>query len=817
MVRIKKTTSKLDINNNGNLFMYLIGMFMLIIPFYRGLFFRPNYILAIIFLSLIFAIFAFTKIRDKAYRVLDTYIDIAIFLIPIAYLISFFFAANAKDAFDMFLIYCSYFFLYKISSDLSVGSENFKNALINIIISSTFLLAFTSMLHLAGIISIKGAFIGNRLYGLYQYANTTASVLGVGIILSLNKLINEENIKVRAVYQMVLTTLIPTFIFTLSRGGYLVLAAVLFINFILVTARAKVKLLIGMVVSFLSSSVLIYSYYTIAEDKLKGIWFHYLIGIILSAILVYIVYAIGSRVKRTFTDKSINITLILMTVIFMGAATFLLTAKGPRVYRIDHQLDEERSWKYELINLVDLEQSSKYIIEFDTKASIESEWSYGILIRSYNAQNDYTDIINHFEPVGNELTHKTFHFDTLENTKRIEIFLYNYETNSFTEYRNVVIKDSSDKLIKKMEQLKYIPRDIAARLLDINLTTENASLRIHFAKDGLKIIKDYPLAGAGGGAWRNLYRQYQSLPYNTSEVHNFYVQYGTEVGMIGIAALAGFLTLLMISMINSIRNNSQYLCVYLAVLLLFLHSSIDFNLSIPAVAYLLWTLIGIINSDKHISSVNRFSHKHLNTSAIALSLIVLISASSVYTGIKLGVQGANSINDSAKVDKTIALYERAILLDRFNGAYRIDLIQIMGNELRMTQESRYYDSMIEHISLLRKYEPYNHLYTRRICNALLSLGKFEDASKLADAIVADEPLLEQSYKIKINVNYEIANYHLKNSKMKEAVPYLERVLEAKEKLDEINISLEAHIKLEDVYLKKFENVDRALEMIKSNM
>jgi O-antigen ligase len=117
--------------------------------------------------------------------------------------------------------------------------------------------------------------------------------------------------------------------------------------------------------------------------------------------------------------------------------------------------------------------------------------------------------------------------------------------------------------------------------------------------DGIKIIKDYPVIGAGGGAWKNLYRQYQSMPYNTTEVHNFYVQYGTEVGLIGLLILIGLLLLLIYSMIESMRCNKEYTYIYLAILLILVHSMMDFNLSLAAVGYMLWMLIGIIYSFKN--------------------------------------------------------------------------------------------------------------------------------------------------------------------------------------------------------------------------
>jgi len=474
---------------------------------------------------------------------------------------------------------------------------------------------------------------------------------------------------------------------------------------------------------------------------------------------------------------------------------------------------EKSSWEAKSITLYDLEPNSKYTIEFDVVLSVGGPNSYGILVWSYNEANEFKEILRHFEPTETEFLHKSFEIATLEETKMIRILLYNYETGSYTVYKNVVIKDSNDIVVKKMEQLKYVPSMIADRLTDISLETQNVSSRIYFTKDGLKIIKDYPIAGAGGGAWKNLYRQYQSIPYNTTEVHNFYVQYGTEVGIIGLAVLVVLLLLLILSTVKSIKAGSHYLYVYLAAMLLLLHSTIDFNLSLAAVGYILWMMIGIINSDKNTPSIDKLPQKYIGVLVLILSLIVFFAASSIYYGMKLGAQGAAISQENKDMNKAMELYKKASTFDRFNSAYRIDLAQIMSRQKREAKDKKYYDSIIEQLSLIRKYEPYNHQYTPIICSVYLSTGKFEEASILADVKLQNEPMLEQSYALKIDVNYEIAHYYVKDERIQEAVPYLEKILEANDQFEEINRSLKTPLKLTEDYPKKMEAAQRTLEMI----
>ena len=719
----KKYAVKMSKNKNiYTIFVVLLSAFMLIIPFYKGLFFRTEYLPAIAFISIIFAIFMAIKLNENSYKIVSTYMDMSVLLIPVAYLLSFFFAVNAKDALDMLLVYCSFFMLYKLVTELSITDEKYKNVFINVIIASAFILSFTAMLNVAGIINLKGVIVEKRLFGLYQYANTSASVLGVGIILSLNKLINHKDVKKIVIYQMVLTALISSFIFTLSRGGYLALVGVLLLNFLLLKAKAKLKMMLSLFISFLSSSMLIFKFYSLAEDRLSNVWIHYLISIIVSAVIVFLICSLKYRIKLQVSDKSINIVIISMAFIFIVIAVLLFSVKELTEYRIEHRESEEKSWMYKTVRLDGLKPSTVYSFEFDVMASLESPYSYGILIRSYNSVNEHTDILEHFESTGADFTRKSFQFVTLSDTERIDMQLYNYESNSYTIYKNMAVRDSNNIVIKKIENLKYIPSPIANRLTDINLKTQNASLRIYFIKDGLKIIRDYPVAGAGGGAWKNLYRHYQSIPYDTTEVHNFYVQYGTEVGIIGLVILAGLIILLVMSMIKAIKSSSEYLYVYIAAILLFLHSMIDFNLSLVAVGYMLWMLIGIISSDKNTPLIEKHPHRYTVVAALVFALTVCFSSSAMRYGMNFGVQAAVTSQAKMDVNKSIDLFKKAAALDRYNVMYRIDLAQILNKRLRETKDRKYYDGVMEQITLIRKYEPYNHQYTSTICNIYLSLG-----------------------------------------------------------------------------------------------
>lgn len=809
------------------IFAILISAFMIITPFYRGLFFRVNYVPAIIILSAIFLAYILYNLKNKT-PMLNTYMDLAVLSIPIVYAISLIFAANTKDAFDTLLIYTSYFIIYKITHSLIRSNIKNKDIFVNVIIASTFLLSLTGMLHISGTLKLQGVYESKRLFGLYQYPNTTASVLGVGIILALNSLINTNNKNFKALYQGILTALISSFIFTLSRGGYLVLAGVLLLNFLLIDARSKLQFILSVFISFASSSILIYKFYTLAEEELKTVGNHYFISMIISAALIYFIFFVIDKIKISLSDRNINIALISLLAVFIIASAFLFTIKEPLEYIVEHKAEEEKSWKNKSITIDEVEPNTDYTVEFNVKSTLESPHSYGIIIRGYNKENEHTEILKLFEPAGPEFTHKSFDFTTLEDTEKIIFLLYNYETDSYTVYKDVILKGSGGNVARKMDKLKYVPDAIENRLKDIKTESSSVYLRIYFAKDGLKILKDYPIAGAGGGAWKNLYRQYQSIPYNTTETHNFYVQYATEVGVLGLIALGGVIILLLIGMFKSIIDKSNYLPIYLAAVLLLAHSALDFNLSLAAVGYLLWMLIGILNSHEGIKAIDKPILRYSKYALLVLSMLALFSSASIYYGLKLGAQAVNHAKEK-DIDKAITLFEKAAKFDRYNTAYRYDLSQIMNNELRKSKDKKYYDGFMKQLSMIKKYEPYNYDNATTICSMLLAIGKLEEASALADEWVLNSPMVVPPYNMKIDANYQIARYHLEKEEIEQAHPYLEKVMEAEKQMEATNDKIKEAkenskilgsiklLKLTDDYPKKLEASQRTLDLIKEDL
>ncbi len=104
---------------------------------------------------------------------------------------------------------------------------------------------------------------------------------------------------------------------------------------------------------------------------------------------------------------------------------------------------------------------------------------------------------------------------------------------------------------------------------------ETASSRMLFYRDGWNLFRDSPWLGWGGDGWGSLFGLYQSLPYVGSEVHNGYLDVLLDVGMLGLACLAGLLAYGLWSMWKN--NHSRVAIAPAAVLLI--HAAVDFDMS----------------------------------------------------------------------------------------------------------------------------------------------------------------------------------------------------------------------------------------------
>lgn len=142
-----------------------------------------------------------------------------------------------------------------------------------------------------------------------------------------------------------------------------------------------------------------------------------------------------------------------------------------------------------------------------------------------------------------------------------------------------------------------LPDSISTRLENINFQQHSVLERITFYKDAAKLFADYPIIGAGGGAWTALYEKYQNNPYVSAQAHNFFMQYLVEVGLIGFLVFMAFILYVFYQYVRSyIRRNEEereshfvYFILSMSILVL---SLLDFNMSYVFIGMLVFLGLG---------------------------------------------------------------------------------------------------------------------------------------------------------------------------------------------------------------------------------
>jgi O-antigen ligase len=132
-------------------------------------------------------------------------------------------------------------------------------------------------------------------------------------------------------------------------------------------------------------------------------------------------------------------------------------------------------------------------------------------------------------------------------------------------------------------------------------TAQDVEERVEPGRDALGILEDYPLFGSGGGTFYVAYPAYRRPEINGhfDHAHNDYVQFLAETGLIGAGLMALFvLAALACAVLAQARRRDPLargvaFGVTMAVIAIGIHSTVDFNLQIPANAFIFVILLAL--------------------------------------------------------------------------------------------------------------------------------------------------------------------------------------------------------------------------------
>lgn len=302
-----------------------------------------------------------------------------------------------------------------------------------------------------------------------------------------------------------------------------------------------------------------------------------------------------------------------------------------------------------------------------------------------------------------------------------------------------------------------LPANMETRLENINFNQHSVLERFTFYKDALKVVPDYPIIGAGGGGWASLYEQYQNNPYTSRQVHNFFLQYLIEVGILGFIVFMGFILYIFYKYIRSYMKREKddfdngffYLIIALSILV---HSLLDFNLSYAFMGILVFLglagMTAVMDSKPLSLKWNTTGLRLGYLSALAVGTLFLLVLSISYIGSSnaaMKAKGLLQVSQSYEEIKTPLV--KALKNRPYHPESAVYLSSLEQQVFSQTQDEQYLNEAYSVITRALQGEPYNK-------NLLIQLISYYDIKGQSD--LAYDVYQDNAYKFKWDIEWYAA-------------------------------------------------------------
>ncbi|MCX7922456.1 MAG: O-antigen ligase family protein [Clostridia bacterium] len=796
-------------------------------PYFRGLYFETEQLSTEIFIFCIFIAFWIYKFLTRDKRFIETPLDYAALGLVGVYSITIFTAVSTRMAISEWLKYCMYFAMFFMLSKL-IDSYKLKILALWTIVASALGVsilgidgaagehvstALNGVFELLGFSNkvFFGLFENNTIHSTLQYPNALAAYLGCAYFVVLGLMVVTQRIWSRAVAGAVGFIVLITCIFTQSIGALITISICGIILLIVLPAGSRLRSIIyasALIIPTLIILIFSDAMAVLATRNSLKIWTLVIGGATLSFLLALVCSHVATWAEKV--DRKVYIYLTgFSTLASIVAVVVLLNLHAP--LEIAHSgLNSEAPVVSQKNIVLDSGKSYKLQVEVEATGTVSRSDVYTVSIYNKSAKdlllNTSTTLATLTGNVTKGIVKKEISFKVPTDSRLVNINFMNMYKGSVCKFYSASLVDAeTGKVVKEIVlQYKYLPEFITAKFEEFKGSNSSITREI-FYKDGLKIFKDYWLLGAGGGAWQLLYNSYQSHPYVSNQAHNYYLQVGIETGILGVLIVV-FLILTIVFMYlreygfkNSNENNKErYLqgIVCTAILSLLLHSVIDFDLSLSAIALLLWTLIGIFNS-RYMIDIERtpVAHKFLFINKLLFSIdkavrkvkiirlpplvAVIIMGILLIVPSMLAISGnyaKKAVEAAKKSDLSLATQymKKATELDSFKPQYKIDYanLLILGKEVS-NEEIVAADKEVESASKIGRY--YSDV-TAKVGEYNLRRGKIEEALGFVDRSVLLKPLEPTMWHQKANIYMQVVIYYFNNGDYKSAEKYLDRAL-----------------------------------------
>lgn len=398
-----------------------------------------------------------------------------------------------------------------------------------------------------------------------------------------------------------------------------------------------------------------------------------IIDIILIVMHIIVIFLSGSRITIAmltvftiiyvyvqFKDKCKNIP-IKKVLQFLGIGLmvciviiiFILNMKSDLVL-FSNKGEEDTYSKKEIPVQADTDYVLK--MEIETQGSSDTtKRDYGITIKQLDKNNNF--ISNTSNRVGTYNGVFEISFKTDVNTKYINII---FSCSEITDYTKFVVKKLTLNDKELTVNYRFIPVEIVDRIVYTNIRSNSVIERFTIITDGIDIIKKYPmtiLTGMGGNTWEYKFEEVIDYEYDVPQMHNFILQLVLESGII-TAIIYILIIAFTIKNMLKLEKNPVNLGIIFAVLGVFLHSLVDYELDNIIILIEFFILMSLLHEKKEANKYNVYM--------VYITAIVSIILSGIMCGNMLKTR--NAVIKSYKElgnQKNIQILENTIKNERY--------------------------------------------------------------------------------------------------------------------------------------------------------
>jgi len=380
---------------------------------------------------------------------------------------------------------------------------------------------------------------------------------------------------------------------------------------------------------------------------------------------------------------------------------------------------------------------------------------------------------------------------------------------------------------------KILPKFLVERFSQIGSITGITSGRNNFYRDGLNILKEHWLLGAGGNAWNSMYRQYQSYFYGSSEAHSLPLQMWLETGLLGILVLILLVVSLFILYFKNRKSESGIIItlVLMPILMLLAHSTLDFNFSYFSLPLMGFALMGCANGIK-VKKDMEISIKPWV--GMLLGLVIVIFPVSWQIGRSYAVKATKLVNHEnvtpQDVLDSINIMEKAIAFNGWNVNYMIregepvdsdllyDLSELYNEFYKILEKNDSNQILIletKQAALVKrayKLEPYNPFIAMNRAQSMFHSGNIEEGLLAVEKALKLNPMYSPRYQEVAQAYLAVVQFYMEQGDEESAKPYLERIIKLEKDLKDTNSKALVNIEMTE---KTKEYIEEAKQLLNS--